>query len=61
MRPENNVTRSLSISGFAMDILIIVALASVAELTVDPRGDFPLRDDWSYGRAAQIMADTISG
>jgi hypothetical protein len=58
MRPNNYGIPFPSVPNFAKDIFIIIALASFAEFMVDPRGDFPLNDDWSYGRAANILADT---
>src|SRR5881628_1298819 len=38
--------------------LIIIGLYVLAALIVDPRGEFPLNDDWSYSRAAFGFART---
>jgi len=38
--------------------LIIIGLYVLAALLVDPRGEFPLNDDWSYSRAAFGFART---
>jgi hypothetical protein len=39
-------------------ILIIAALWIVMALAVNPSGNFPLNDDWSYGRAVQRLLAT---
>ncbi len=38
-------------------LLSILALASVTVLLVPPAGDFPLNDDWVYGKMVQRLAD----
>ncbi len=35
---------------------VIVALYAVCILVVNPRGEFPLNDDWSYSRSAFVLA-----
>lgn len=37
--------------------LLLAVLAFGAALVVDPRGDFPLNDDWSYGVAARRLLE----
>jgi hypothetical protein len=44
-------TDTIAIVGLSVGWLALVAL-------VNPVGDFPLNDDWSYGGAAQLLAQT---
>ncbi|HYK90435.1 MAG TPA: glycosyltransferase family 39 protein [Acidobacteriota bacterium] len=39
----------------ALPFLIIVGIYTVSVLLVDPRGEFPLNDDWSYSRSAFFL------
>jgi dolichyl-phosphate-mannose-protein mannosyltransferase len=41
-------------------LLLITAMWLLGIALVDPRGDFPLDDDWAYGRAVQTLLDTGS-
>src|ERR1051325_268176 len=41
--------------GTAADLLAIAALWSVAVFIVNPIGDFPLNDDWSYGMTVKRL------
>jgi hypothetical protein len=41
----------------ALDLLIIVALWCVAAFFVNPLGNFPLNDDWSYGTAVKRLLE----
>jgi 4-amino-4-deoxy-L-arabinose transferase-like glycosyltransferase len=36
-------------------VLVIVALWIVAALLIDPRGEFPLNDDWAYAAAVKTL------
>jgi hypothetical protein len=38
-------------------LLALAALWAALVLSVDPRGDFPLLDDWSYGRSVKILIE----
>jgi 4-amino-4-deoxy-L-arabinose transferase-like glycosyltransferase len=40
------------------NILIITLAWIAAMLLVDPRGEFPLNDDWSYSKSVQHLCDT---
>jgi hypothetical protein len=40
------------------DVGLIVALWALSLILVNPRGDFPLNDDWSYGRAVRTLIES---
>jgi 4-amino-4-deoxy-L-arabinose transferase-like glycosyltransferase len=40
-----------------LDLLIVLG-AVLAVLLVDPRGDFPLSDDWSYAHSARVLCES---
>ncbi|MCI0603030.1 glycosyltransferase family 39 protein [bacterium] len=40
-----------------LNILAIVLVWILMELLVNPFGDFPLNDDWAYGRSVQILIE----
>jgi hypothetical protein len=42
------------ISGLTM-VLVIVAIWIVVALLIDPRGEFPLNDDWAYAAAVRTL------
>jgi 4-amino-4-deoxy-L-arabinose transferase-like glycosyltransferase len=42
---------------FALDFLIITALWCLAVVLVNPIGNFPLNDDWSYGMAVKRLLE----
>ena len=48
----NRVSRTRSLWPYA----VIVLLYAVCALLIDPRGEFPLNDDWSYTRSAFRLA-----
>lgn len=39
-------------------VLAILAVLTAATLLVDPRGDFPLNDDWAYGWSVRHLLET---
>ena len=41
-------------SGWTM-VLLIVAVWIVVALLIDPRGEFPLNDDWAYSAAVKTL------
>jgi dolichyl-phosphate-mannose-protein mannosyltransferase len=41
----------------ALALLAITIVWAAAIVAVFPRGDFPINDDWSYGRAVQALVD----
>lgn len=41
----------------AGDVIVLAALWALVVLAVDPRGDFPLGDDWSYARTTRVFLD----
>jgi hypothetical protein len=43
--------------GSAADIAALLAVWIVAIVVVDPRGDFPLNDDWTYGLMVRRLID----
>ena len=49
-RPSSGWT----ISGWTM-VLLIIAVWIVAALLIDPRGEFPLNDDWAYAAAVKTL------
>ena len=40
------------------DIAAIVLIRCVAEIVINPLGNFPLNDDWAWGRTVQTLLDT---
>jgi hypothetical protein len=47
----------LNSSGVAIDISILSIFWILSIILVDPRGDFPLNDDWSYGIAVKNLIE----
>ena len=47
--------RSRGFSREAVALASIVALAIAVMLAVDPRGEFPLNDDWCYAKASALL------
>ena len=44
-------------NGYISDICIITVLWIVAIVIVNPAGDFPLGDDWSYGKTVKLFIE----
>ena len=42
----------------AGDIAAIVLIRCAAEIAINPAGDFPLNDDWAWGRTVQTLLQT---
>lgn len=57
-------TRCMSLDSYprgtarGIDLLALVGLWCVSIAVVNPMGDFPLNDDWSFGLAARHLAET---
>jgi hypothetical protein len=58
---NKNLLRFVSISQSAkaeiINIFVIIAIWTVMVILVNPLGDFPLNDDWAYGRAVQSVIE----
>ena len=58
---KRNLPRFASISQSAkadiINILVIIAIWAVMVILVNPLGDFPLNDDWAFGRAVQSVVE----
>lgn len=54
---SNISTNSLFRSGTAPDLIFITFIWCLAIILVNPAGDFPLNDDWSYGIAVKRLLE----
>ncbi len=58
---KRNLPRFASISQSAkaeiINILVIISIWAVMVILVNPLGDFPLNDDWAFGRAVQSVVE----
>ena len=55
--PTPNTSWLASRTTLATDLLVIAALWCGSLLLIDPVGDFPLNDDWSFGLAVRTMVE----
>ncbi len=55
IRHSSFVIRIMSLLRDKVPILLIIGIYALSILLVDPRGEFPLNDDWSYTRSAFIL------
>jgi len=55
MSAEAGARRAETTRPFIADLLILGAMWGVAIAVIDPRGDFPLNDDWAYAIAVQRL------
>src|SRR5215468_3525240 len=55
MSAEAGARRAETTRPFIADLLLLGAMWGVAIAVIDPRGDFPLNDDWAYAIAVQRL------
>jgi hypothetical protein len=48
----------MSVRATTRDIAAIALIRCVAEIVINPLGNFPLNDDWAWGRTVQTLLDT---
>lgn len=58
-RTERGASAFSCSGGTLRDLGIIALLWALAILTVQPMGDFPLNDDWSYGMTAKRLVEGL--
>lgn len=55
--PQTRAATALD-TALLMDVLLIASVWCVSNLFADPIGNFPLIDDWSYGRTVEQLLET---
>jgi len=56
--PANNPCQAPVLAGSKVDMIVLASLWIGSLLVVNPIGDFPLNDDWSFGMAVKRLMET---